>query len=493
MKQALIAVMAIIILVSVSCTNKSNEPGLTPETKTTPHKNETIGTNESQVIQITNDLGQTIPDARLLLGDIDATGGNWLIANEKGYVTIPATWTNNQDITIEAPGYVRVTTKDQSPKPINVVLRKKSQLPSLSMKGTVSGITTKDKDGYVDFAIALDSMTKRDLLNFNINKIVSPWTEKMSVMGFEFPIPQNIFVPKQKESYILAVTLQKPWFNLFYDSYGKKSIYTIQGKFPMKKVISELQNKKPYYELVNLFDFSSSGQLSYDFLTTTTQPTLNSAQIKLDKNYSVKAPKVDTGQVALGISAFKDAGSFQPLDVKYMLSEQTVKFKSTATALPYFIGVVKNSTEFEGDTANAERMSVSIDAPSATMNYLPLMNQPTWLSSANLQIDLPVVSPNEFEDHGMVIVISEMQSITLPDGKITKYKIPIWELHTAHWSSHITVPQIDTPNSTPKRVEVTLLAKKVDTSGQQNPLTIVSTHEERVETSTHLTKSARDY
>ncbi|GEM_PF-2963970 len=493
MKQALIAAMATILLVTISCTNKSNDRVHNQDDRSTPHKNETIETSESQIIQISNDQGQSIPDARLLLGDADTTGSNWLVTNEKGQVAIPTTWTQNQDVTIEAPGYVRVTIKDQSPKPMNVVLRKKSQVPSLSMKGTVSGITTKDKDGYVDFAIALDSMAKKDLLNFNINKIVSPWTEKISVMGFEFPIPQNIFVPKQKESYILTVTLQKPWFNLFYDSYGKKSIYTIQGKFPMKKVISELQNKKPYYELVNLFDFSSSGQLSYDFLSTTDQPTVNSTQIKLDKEYSVTAPKVDNGQVALGISAFKDSGSYQPLDVKYMQSEQTVKFKSTATTAPYFIGVVKNSSEFEGDSANAERMSVSIDAPSATINYLPLMNQPTWVSTTNLQIDVPTVSPTDFEDQGMVVVVSEMQSITLPDGKVTKYKIPVWEVHTAQWSSHLAIPNIDTPNSTPKRVEVTLLAKKVDTSGQQNPLTIISTHEERVEASTHLTKSARDY
>lgn len=493
MKQALIAAMATIFLVMISCTNKSNDPAQNQDNTSNPQKNETIEANESQVIQISNDQGHSIPDARLLLGDTDATGSNWLATNEKGQVAIPTTWTQQQDVTVEAPGYVRITIKDQAPKPVNVVLRKKSQVPSLSMKGTVTGITTKDKDGYVDFAIALDSMTKKDLLNFNINKIVSPWTEKISVMGFEFPIPQNIFVPRQKESYILTVTLQKPWFNLFYDSYGKKSIYTLQGKFPMKKVISELQDKKPYYELVNLFDFSSSGQLSYDFLNTTTQPTVNSAQIKLDKDYTVTAPKVDTGQVALGISAFKENGSYQPLDVKYMHSEQTVKFKSTSTTTPFFIGVVKNNTEFEGDTANAERMSVSIDAPSTTMNYLPLMNQPTWVSATNLQIDLPTVSQNDFEDQGMVVVVSEMQSITLPDGKVTKYKIPVWEVHTSQWSPYLAIPNIDSPNSTPKRVEVTLLAKKVDNSGQQNPLTIISTHEERVETSTHLTKSARDY
>ncbi len=493
MKRALIAAMATILLFTVSCTKKSSDQEQNQDTKSTPQKDETIGANESLVIQISNDQGLTIPDARLLLGDLNTAGKNWLTANEKGQITIPETWTQSQDVTVEAPGYVRVTVKDQAPKPVNVVLRKKSQLPSLSLKGTVSGITTKDKDGYIDFGIALDSMTRNDLLNFNVNKIVSPWTEKISAAGFEFPVPQNIYIPKQKESYFISVTIQKPWFNLNYDMYGNKSIYTIQGRFPMKKVISELQNKKPYYELVNLFEFSSTGQLSYGFLTTSGSPVVDSTQFKLDKDYTIKAPRIDQGQVALGISAFKENSTIQPLDVKYMQSEQSTKFKSTATTAPYFIGVVKNSNEFEGDSATTERMSVSIDTPSATMTYLPLMNQPTWVSAMNLQIDMPTVSPTDYEDQGMVVVVSELQSLNLPGGKVAKYKIPVWEIHTSQWANHLSIPNIDTPNTTPKRVEVTLLAKKVDNSGQQNPVTITSTHEERVESATHFTKSARDY
>ncbi len=493
MKRALIAAMATILLITISCTNRSNDPEQNQDTKTAPHKNETIGTSESLVIQISNDQGQTVPAARLLLGDLNTAVNNWIVANEKGQVAIPASWTQNQDITVEAPGYIRVTVKDQAPKPMNVVLRKKSQLPTLSLKGGVTGLAPKDKDGFIDFAIALDSMAKADLLNFNVNKIVSPWTEKISAAGFEFPVPQNIFIPKQKESYFISVTIQKPWFNLPYDSYGQKSIYAIQGKFPFKKVISELQNKKPYYELVNLFDFSSTGQLSYGYLAANGSPIVDSTKYTLDKNYTITAPKVTTGQVALGISAFKENNTYQPLDVKYMQSEQITKFKSTATTAPYFIGVVKNSNEFDGDSATTERMSVSIDTPSTAMTYLPLMNQPTWISTTNLQINMPTVSPTDYEDQGMVIVVSELQNLSLPDGKVAKYKIPVWEIHTTQWANHLAIPNIDTPNSTPKRVEVTLLAKKVDNSGQQNPVTIISTHEERVENSTHFTKAALDY
>lgn len=493
MKRALIATMATILLITISCTKKSSDPEQNQDTKTNPQKNETIGASESLVIQISNDQGQMIPDARLLLGDLNTAGTNWLAANENGQIAIPKAWTQNQDVTVDAPGYTRVTVKDQAPKAVNIVLRKKSLLPLLSLRGTVSGITTKDKDGYIDFGIVLDSMTRYDLLNFSVNKIVSPWTEKISAAGFDFPVPQNIYIPKQKESYFISVTIQKPWFNLNYDTYGNKSIYTIQGRFPMKKVISEVQNKKPYYELVNLFEFSSAGQLPYGFSSIIPSPIVESTQFKLDKAYTITAPKVAQGQVALGISAFKENFTFQPLDVKYMQSEQSTKFKSTATTTPYFIGVIKNSNEFEGDSATTERMSVSIDSPSAPMTYLPLMNQPTWVSTSNLQIDMPSILPTDYEDQGMVVVVSELQNLNLPDGKTAKYKIPVWEIHAPQWANYLAIPNIDTPSTTPKRVEVTLLAKKVDNSGQQNPVTIISTNEERVENSTHFTKSARDY
>lgn len=494
MKPALIMAMATILLVTISCNNKPNTEALPPasENKSGPHKGE-VGINESQMIQISNDQGQTVPNARVLLGDQEPAGNSWITTNEEGQFIIPSSWTTAKDLTVEAPGFVRLTLKDQMPKPMNITLRKMSQLPTLALKGTVSGITTKDRDGYIDFATLLNSMTKSDVLNFSINKVISPWTEKISAAGFEIPVPQNIFVPKQKESYIISLTLQKPSFNLFYDSFGKKSLYSLQGRFPLKKIMSEIQNKKPFYELINHFDFSAAGQITFNFFNQTAIPDIDTVKIKLDKNYAMKAPKMINNQVALGISAFKENDTYQPLDIKYMKSEESVIFKSIATTTPHFIGVVKNASEFVGDTAHAERMSISIDMPAAGFIHLPLINQPTWVSTTNLQIDLPDVAVNEFADQGMVVIVSEMQNLTLPNGKITKYKIPIWEIHTNQWASHLAIPNIDTLNSTPKRVEVTLLAKKIDNSGQQNPLTLISTHEERVESSTHLTKSARDY
>lgn len=487
MKHVIVAIFSVFsILLIISCDRQNSE---TPPPSAITNKNTDVDGQESSEITVTDENGQYLPTARVLIGDQNP----WLEANELGAIPIPADWTTPHDLTVEAPGYIRITLKQQNPSGLSIKLQKKSQIPQLPMNGTVSGITTSDKDGYVDFAILLDSLSKSDVLNFNINKVISPWTEKIKIAGFEFPIPQNIFLPKQKESYFITVTLQKPWFNLFYDSYGAKALYSLRGKFPLKKVLSELQNKKPYFELVNHFDFSSVGSLTHDFTTVSTPPSVVAAQIALDKSYSVQAPVTASSQVILGISTFKEKNFYQPLDVKYMQSAETITFKTSQTTNPYFIGVLKNKDEFSGDSAAAERMSISIDTPKNTVNYLPLTKEPTWISTTQLQIDLPSAIDSNFIEQGMVVVISELQNLTLPDGKTIKYKLPLWQIHSSNWTSTIEIPDIESTTSTPRRVEVTLLATTLDNSGQQSPVTLTSNYEERLDTATHLTKSARDY
>jgi hypothetical protein len=499
MKQALLAAMAFILFTTVSC-NKDKDPNnltLTPaedsKTPDTPESRDMFDISDTQGILIYNDQGLAIADARVLIGSEESSSHSWLTPDQNGIIALPANWTSAEDVTIDAPNHVRKTLKNQMPGPMSITLKRTNQVPQLTMKGSVSGITTKDKDGWVDFSILLDSLSKNDVLNFSINKVISPWTEKVSVAGFEFPIPQNIFLPKQKESYFLTVTLQKPWFNLFYDVYGKKSVYSLQGKFPMKKMISELQNKRPYYELVNYFEFSSAGRVETDFLSSAVSPNVDTTQIKLEKTYNVKAPQIAEGQVALGISSFKENSFYQPLDIKYMGSEETLTFKTSDSTAPYFIGVVKNTTEFAGYDAAAERMSVSIQAPKSTMDTLPLMKDPNWINTNELQIDVPTLDITKYIDQGMVVVVSELHDLTLPDGKIVKYKLPVWEVHSSTWASTVTIPNIPSTNGLPKRVEVTMLATTVDNSGQQNSGNVTSSHEERIETATHLTKSARDY
>lgn len=498
MKQALLAVLAAMLVLTLSCQKspENDQSGIVaPASPSKPNENDSLDIAESDTVQILDDQGQPIAGARILIGPQESSENPWLITDEKGRILIPETWVDPLDVTVQAPGFVQITLKDQAPSPLSLSLRKSSQVPSLALKGNVSGITTKDKDGWIDFSVALDSLTKNDVLNFNMNKVMSPWTEKISAAGFDFPVPQNLFLPKQKESYLIfSVTLQKPNFVLNYDSYGLKSLYTLKGKFPLKKMISELQNKKPYYELVNFFEFSSAGRLSYDFTSTSPVPVLDASQITLDKTLTTQGPKVAEGQVIVGISAFKENGHYQPLDIKYIESEKSISFKTASNVLnPHLISVVKNTNEFDTASASTERMSVTIEPPKAVLNTLPLINDPIWNSGSELEIDLPTIPVSEFTEQGMLVVISDMQELTLPDGKVIKYKLPAWEIHVPAWTNKLTIPNLNPAKTSTKRVEVTLLAKTVENPGQQNAITLTSTHEERIENATHLTKSALDF
>lgn len=494
MKHSLITAVALISLFILSCNKPDSSSTLgTP----TPNPSEKSGTATDAVkssdIYITNEFGQAVPFARVLIGDEPSVKNPWLTTDDAGFLAAPKTWVESQSITIDAADYIRLTLKDQTPGSRHFVLRKKSKLPTLSMRGNVNGIATKDKDGYIDFAIAIDSLSKREVLNFNVNKVVSPWTEEISALGFKFPVPQNIFLPKQKESYFLTVTLQKNWFDMPYDTYGSKSLYTLQGRFPFKKLISELQNNKPYYELVNNFEFFSGGKLIHNFASNSAEPILNAKQILMDTSFKMQSPTVGSNQVIFGLSAYKENNLYQPLDVKYMLSGETAQFKTVKTVTPYFIGVLKNKNEFTMDSASMERASITIDSPASKTSYLPMTKDPIWAAANELYIDLPRVSSADYTDLGMVVVVSELVPLTLPDGKVLQYKLPLWEVHSPIWTSKLVIPNLENASTTAKRVEVTLLAKAADNSGQQNPVTVISNHEERIETATHLTKSASDY
>lgn len=495
MKHAQRAVTVLIVLFIISCNKKTSTPGpsdsVTPPSA--PSRDHKIDAAESSDIYILNDLGQKVPFARVLIGDHVTTNNQWLTADENGFISLSKTWTEAQTLTIEAADHIRLSLKDQVPGARTLVIRKKPRTPNLTLRGNVSGVSTKDKDGYIDFAIVLDSMTKKDVLNFNVNKVVSPWTEKISALGFDFPVPQNIFLPKQKESYLLTVTLQKTWFDMPYDSYGKKSLYSLQGRFPFKKIISEVQNKTAYFELVNYFEFSGAGKLEHNFSNTSAAPTLNAAQIKMDASFTMQTPSIPSDQVIFGLSTYKDNDLFQPLDVKYMQSREKLIFKTNKNVAPYFIGVLKNKNEFTNDSASMERASISINSPKDAIRYLPLIQDPSWNSTSELHINLPTISSSAFSEQGMVVIISELHPITLPDGKVLKYKIPLWEIHSPTWASRLTIPDFETSSATARRVEVTLLARATDNSGQQNTTAVISNHEERIESATHLTKSASDY
>lgn len=447
----------------------------------------------SEKLLILDENDAPLTTAQLLIG-IDASSENWLSTNDKGEISLPSTWNTLETITIKAVGYQTLTLMNQSPSMQTLKLKKLQELPRLKLQGDVSGVTTKDKDGYIDFALAMESFSKKDIFKFDINKIISPWTETITVAGYEVPLPQNIFLPKQKENYIITITLQKSNFTLNFPSFGDKKLTTVRGRFPFKKVLSDIQDKKPNYELVNHFEMLSNDDSLISYPNETTRVTLPANTRLFDQSKTAQAPILKSEEVMLGLNCLKEKDIFSPIDIKYFKSQELQNLKALKSDSQYFVGVLKNKSEFEGGTNNTERMSLVILPWTTSTNYqfLALIDNPQLISPQEFNLFPPKKIENLIES-GFSAVISEISTVNLSPGSSIDLKTAKWEIYSPTWNNKIKLPDLNFSKDKKYRLEVSFLSQKPDNARNVSFYSVNWSHELQTENATHITKSAVNF
>lgn len=477
----------VIILTLISC--QKHQDNQTPS----PGK-DIRWLQRSEKILVLDELSNPLPSAQLLIGT--QTGKtNWVVANDKGEIIIPESWQNLETITLKADGYQALTLMNQSPSVQTIKLKKLLPLPQLKLQGAVSGITTKDKDGLIDFALVMESFSKNDLFKFDINKIINPWSENISVAGYDIALPQNIFLPKQKESYFITITLEKPSFTINFPTFGDKSVTTIRGRFPFKKVLTDLQDKKPYYELVNNFEMLSNSESPVSFLNETNKVNLSAGQANFDQSKTAIAPTLNSDEAMLGLNCLKNKNIFSPIDIKYFQSKEQQSLKATSSPDQYFVGVIKNKNEFDSGNSNTERMSLVIlpwTASASNYQFLSLIPNPTMISKQEFNITPPKKLDTLIES-GYSAVISEITTINLSAGKTIELKSSKWEIYSPTWNNKITLPDLNLSKDKKYRLEVSFLSQKPDNARNVNFYSVSWNYESQTENATHITKSAVNF
>lgn len=476
----------LIILTLMACQKHNDNPNTTPG-------EDIRWFQRSEKILILDEQASPIPKAQLLIGT-KSDDSLWIVSNDAGEIAIPSTWQTLTTITIKADGYQTLTLINQSPSIQTIKLKKLLPLPTLKLQGAVNGITTKDKDGLIDFALTMESFSKNDLFKFDINKIINPNTENISVAGYDIPLPQNIFLPKQKESYFITITLEKPSFTINFPTFGDKSITTIRGRFPFKKVLSDLQNKKPYYEIVNNFEMISSSDSVTSFLSENNKLTLPAAQNNFDQSKTAIAPVLNSEEAMLGLNCIKNKNIFSPIDIKYFQSKEQQNLKATNSPDQYFVGVIKNKNEFDASNNNTERMSLVILPWSTTSNYqfLDLVTNPSVVSKQEFNI-YPPKKLDSLIDSGYSAVISEITTLNLASGKTIELKSAKWEIYSPTWSNQISLPDLNLAKDKKYRLEVSFLSQKPDNARNVNFYSVNWGYESQTENATHITKSAVNF
>lgn len=440
---------------------------------------------------VTDEAGNPLT-AQILIGKAlnDPFTNNLLTTGTDGKASAPKEWTDAQPVTVHVPGFIDVTYLEQKPRMLNFKLRRAQIAKRMELSGQTAGYNLKDRDNLVDFGMVMKGLTKAEILAFDINKVVSLEMDTLEVVGYKVPIPSNISLPKQKESYVIPITIDKNPFRVYFNEMGSQPVLGIRGKFPFKEVINELRNKTPYVDLINYFTLEGGTFQTVNISgpTQSLPSPLNMSQWTFNSSVKVTAPTVGTGEVVIALIAQDINGVLMPTDVKKLTSGQSMNLKAKDSQTAQVVKVLKRSAEFDATSSPyADRLSAVVTNVQNSDNsqFLGLVESPR-LQGADLILDVPKTIPN-VEPYTTYMVLSELQKVDIGNGKQINVPTHRWEVYAPGWIGQMSLPQrpFTEDLANPQwRWEVSFLggSEQVPPMGPQ-----------MIEKTTHVTRSSVDF
>ncbi|MEN0058457.1 MAG: hypothetical protein AAGB31_06455 [Bdellovibrio sp.] len=434
---------------------------------------------------VTNYNNEPIAGAQILIGEALNVPfeGNFLTTDEAGRVALPSSWDSAQPITVQAAGFVRSTYLNQEPGALQIKLRRQATVKNhYEVRGNTQGLPVKDKDGIVDFGLIMPAFSKLDILSFDINKVISPQSDRISAMGQDIEVPTNISLPKQSEKYSLfTITLDKPLYRIYFDQPGVQRVYAARGRFPFKSTVDALRKGAEFYELINDFKINGGGVRDIDIQSPQTSLNIPATELNFTESKSVVAPSLRGDELFLAVSTANQSGYLIPTDVKRISSGQKMNLNTLPGAEQWVLGLLKKSAEMK---SGEDRMSATLIPLSAgaAPTMLPLIANPT------LARDGEVLLPRTNSIDGVhpiatYSVLSKEEEVVQGSAKVKILK-PHWEVYAQEWVESIRLPvwPDDAGLTGKKRWEVNLVGSQTSSQAPIGPAMI--------ESATHVTHSS---
>lgn len=354
-------------------------------------------------VQVLNHLNQPLENAEILVGMKLGSPfkNNFVKTNKNGVATLPQ-WTGLEPITVNASGYIRQTFLNQKPGQFKIKMNPLYKQPRYVVKGQVTQLPVSNGDKFIDFGLVIPTLNRFDLLSFDIDQIISPYNDTISVVGNEISLPSNVSLPTQKENYFLPITLSKPQYRVYTPYSGSKTYYALSGRFPFKTVVDEFQNDKKFFEVLNYFSFTN-GSLR-DLNITAQESTLDIPGLELNftQQVKIKGTRVLNDEALLAVSMNDLSGRFVPSDVKRIIENQEQNLKIMAGKPTTIVSILRKQADFDSATKDkASRTSITIN--DFKVNYspdmLPLIEAPV-VNQSGQQISLTLNPPNTILNSG---------------------------------------------------------------------------------------------
>jgi hypothetical protein len=285
-------------------------------------------------IRVVDPQGHPLAGAKVLVGEAvnQPFPGNQFVTDDNGEFQAPRAWTAPLPVTIEGTDLVRTTHFAVAPTAERLMVSHADGDGHIQLSGTLTNYGDIRTDGKVDVGVFVPTMAPADLLYFDVTGMISPETDSISIIGKEIAVPSNITLPRQSESYIFPITLDKPNFRMFVRKPGPYRFLALHGQFPLKRVVDDLRAKVPPYDVINHVTLVQTGLVNVNVNGNVSGLSVPVNQFPFNNRVSIKAPSLNSDDIVLSVAFSKidDSGALVPSDVKRIASNQTLSLRTPA-------------------------------------------------------------------------------------------------------------------------------------------------------------------
>ncbi|NCN41425.1 hypothetical protein GW916_09295 [bacterium] len=334
------------------------------------------------------------------------------------------------------------------------------QSQRLFMSGEVVDFGRLKRDGKIDFALVTPSLTRMDLLSFDLSTLISPEFDQIQVVGYNLSIPSNISLPAQRENYSLfTISLDKPAYKSFVNASGDYTFSALRGQFPVKQVVDDFRSDKSIFEIMNHFSFLGSGKIDVQLTGSIQNQNISVNQVNFDQEATIVGPEITSEQLAFGVSVSDEAGKLSPVDLKNLKRGQSQVLRVAPYGKPLLLSALVNKGA-EGEMPNFDQMSLTLIPmeEAASLDFLPMVETPVL--NENVLTLYPPTLREGLLAQSVYISFSEVKTVG-QGGVKTEEKTMIWENFYQGFPSFVEIPPLDFEKN-PERsyqFEVLYLAK----------------------------------
>lgn len=433
-------------------------------------------TTTAATIRVVDQKGQPQVGAKVLIGTAanQPFPGNQLVTDANGQFQTPSGWSQPLPVTIEGSDLVRTTHMNTTPGVQQLVVSHSDGDQKIQVQGELKDYGPIRTDGKVDVGVFIPAIPVNELIYFDVGWMISPENDSLRILGKDVAIPSNIALPRQQESYIFPITLDKPTFRMFVRKPGNYRFLALHGQFPLKRVVDDIRAGMPIFDVVNHVQLIQSGLVDLNISGPMSNLSVPVNKMSFTSSVNVQAPRLEADDLVLSLafSTVDASGSLLPSDIKRLQSGQSLTLKTPANAeAPRILSAWMKQTstplapqispvgaldfehisedllfslfqnsEIQAAKVDYKQVSFAVHNPGSTApQFISLVQRPA-VNGDRIQLT-PPTAPTGVTPLSTLVMYSAIE--TIANGKVkTEKRTRLWEIWLPQWASEVTLPSL---------------------------------------------------